>query len=127
MAKPTKMTYANTPAQNVQAFDDRALGELPPKVALATASPASYTNPTSTGRPALAQQADGTASPRETPTTQGPTRYATPGGGVTAHPKGVDGYDEADTGTASGGKHETRGAVTHAFTGTINAPADSGN
>ena len=126
MAKPTKMTYANTPAQNVQAFDDRALGEIPPKVGLATATPASYTNPTAVGRPNLALQADGTDSPRETTTTKGPAKYATPGGSDRQHPANVDSYPDAVAQQVSGDA-EPRGDGSFPFTGTINDPTQSGN
>lgn len=65
----TKQTYGHTPAQNVQAFDDRALGETPPRTALATATPKGYTNPKAVGTPAIAK-ADGTENLRADPSTK---------------------------------------------------------
>ena len=105
-------------AQNVQSFEDRAVySEAPPKTGNPLAAKvSSYTNPKSVGRPALAQQADGTASPRETPTTKGPSTYKAPPimgnenavrskGKFTPKPvkswgdgNGVDGYNDGITG-----------------------------
>lgn len=52
-------------AADTQGFDGRALGDRPPRVDVPTgATPAADSGPSAVGRPALAQTADGTASPR---------------------------------------------------------------
>lgn len=101
----TKQTYGHTPAENVQAFDDRALGETPPKTGLATAHPASYTNPRAVGNPAIAK-ATGTDNLRADPSTKGVGRfpsYAIPTDVGTIGkfaPKGIDVYhDGGDPGS----------------------------
>ena len=71
----TKQTYGHSPAQNTQAFDDRALGETPPKIGITTGHPAVDTLPKSVGRPSLAVVWTGMENPRADPQTKGVGKY----------------------------------------------------
>lgn len=60
----TSQSYGHSPAQNVDAYDDRALGETPPKVGLVTGHPTPDTLPKGGSTPAAAKYWTGTENPR---------------------------------------------------------------
>ena len=67
-------------AENTQGFDGAALGERPPTMSIPRGNPARDSIPSATGRPALAQQTDGTDSPRVTTQTKQAETRSVPAG-----------------------------------------------
>lgn len=81
-------------AEDVQSFDESALGQQPPKIGNPLAGhPARYTNPTAVGTPPLIT-ADGTENLRADQKTEGPTTNLKPGAGVHTWPSKVAHYKE---------------------------------
>lgn len=76
--KGTIQGVHHSPAENVVAFDDRALGETPPRIPIDTGHPKRDTPPSNPGSPKATTMQEGTDNPRETSSTKGPTPYATP-------------------------------------------------
>jgi len=80
-------------AENIQSFEESALGETPPRVTNALAGHAArYTNPANPGSPNATVMADGTLSFRETPSTKGPVGYSKPEKGSKKWPAKVNSY-----------------------------------
>lgn len=75
-----------SPAENVQAFDETALGETPPRVGIVTGHPERDVLPSATGTPPGLIKTDGLENPRADLTQMGPTRNANPGAGVKVWP-----------------------------------------
>ena len=103
--KGTKQTYGHSPAQNTQAFDDRALGETPPKIGITTGHPKADVLPKAVGTPSAAKYWTGLENPRADPQTKGVGKY--PGYSIPTDvgtigkfaPKGIDVYhDGGDAG-----------------------------
>ena len=67
-------------AENTQGFDGAALGERPPTMTIPRGNPARDSIPSATGRPALAQTADGTANLGATTVTKQAETRSVPAG-----------------------------------------------
>jgi len=74
-ARRTSQSYGHSPAQNVDAYDDRALGETPPKVGITTGHPTPDKMPSGGATPAAAKYWTGTENPRADTQTKGVGTY----------------------------------------------------
>ena len=87
----------HSPAEDTQAFDDRALEETPPRIPLATGHPKRDTMPANPGSPKATLMQDGTENMRAAGGTQGPAPYASAGAGVKLWPAKVTSYTDDKT------------------------------
>ena len=84
------------PTPPIDRYDDRALGERPPRTSAPTgATPAADPKGSATGRPALAQTTDGTANLRATTVTKQAGDARATSSGVKATRAAVDSYNPA--------------------------------
>lgn len=83
-----------SPAENVEAFDESALGETPPRRTLETGHPTRDSLPSATGRPAGVRTAEGTEPLADAPVTKQSAPRAQAGNGSKRWPAGVTSYTD---------------------------------